>query len=396
MARGDPWIEEKSIAKTLADGSTKVYLYRVMRWIDPKTGRKRSKPLGRGDDPKAKRYIGKRDARAVARDAASEFRRRPGQRGEAPALEKLLRDFQRLKKAEGREPATLAEYEYVGRLLAAHFGGRMRVDRITAEGAFEFWTTLCSGELGRVNRGSRPAVMGQQTAAKHLRAVRAIFRHASEGLEVISRNPFAKIKRPAPKADATWQYVDADDFWKLYNHVSPPWQRVIALARLSSLSREDILLLDWSRVHLEEQEIRIKRAKTDIRQHAPIDPTLRDLLVKWRGQRTSLKLRGDPVVPAGSVYLGNVGRSFRSWCDAAGVDYYGKPLHTLRKSCILDWVRLQPSAQVVRVWAGHSSIETTLTFYDQVRAKDMDLGKHKPLIEQPPVVAPTLWDAAAG
>ena len=44
---------------------------------------------------------------------------------------------------------------------------------------------------------------------------------------------------------------------------------------------------------------------------------------------------------------------------------HAKPIHSLRKSCILDWADRHP-AHVVKEWAGHADLNTTDSYYLQV------------------------------
>ena len=173
----------------------------------------------------------------------------------------------------------------------------------------------------------------------------------------------------------------------------------MALARFAALSRGDIERLTWSEVDLQLGEIRIERAKTRVPQHVPIDPTLRRLLEEWRGKRHSFRVDGtDLVVPAGSVKYDNIGRSFAGYCRQAGVPRYGKPLHALRDACINDWFRMDPAPPIasVQLWAGHSSITTTLKFYHAAQDSDMDQAKQTPLLGQAPDYLPNQFPKAGG
>ncbi len=56
-------------------------------------------------------------------------------------------------------------------------------------------------------------------------------------------------------------------------------------------------------------------------------------------------------------------------CKRAKVTAYAKPFHALRKSCITDWAARFP-AHVVKEWAGHADIRTTLKYYLKVSDGD--------------------------
>lgn len=61
----------------------------------------------------------------------------------------------------------------------------------------------------------------------------------------------------------------------------------------------------------------------------------------------------------------NIWRDFGVIAKQAGIVRYAKPLHSLRKSCITDWAG-RFGAHVVKEWAGHEDIDTTLKFYLKV------------------------------
>ena len=131
--------------------------------------------------------------------------------------------------------------------------------------------------------------------------------------------------------------------------------------------------MTWDRVDWDARELRIKRSKTGADQIVPIDDTLAKIMQLWRG-RDAYKIRRDLIVPTDAVSLANPGRTFARLCTAARIEPYGKPLHTLRKSCISDWARRHPP-HVVQVWAGHRSLQTTLNYYTRISPADMDAGK---------------------
>ena len=69
--------------------------------------------------------------------------------------------------------------------------------------------------------------------------------------------------------------------------------------------------------------------------------------------------------------LRNVWRDFQVLAKRAKVKPYSKPLHSLRKSCITDWAAKFP-AHVVKEWAGHADIRTTLKYYLKVSESEYD------------------------
>ncbi len=86
-------------------------------------------------------------------------------------------------------------------------------------------------------------------------------------------------------------------------------------------------------------------------------------------------MTADLVVHLDNLSSANVKQYLSVRAARAGVKMWDKPLHDLRKSCILDWARIQPSTNALKLWAGHASIGTTLKFYDKVRQEDMAVGQ---------------------
>ena len=77
------------------------------------------------------------------------------------------------------------------------------------------------------------------------------------------------------------------------------------------------------------------------------------------------------VIPAGSVSASNTWRDAQALFRKAGVPAYDKPFHSLRKSCITDWAGEFPT-HVVKEWAGHADIRTTLKYYLKVSESEYD------------------------
>jgi integrase len=108
----------------------------------------------------------------------------------------------------------------------------------------------------------------------------------------------------------------------------------------------------------EDWSVKDKDART-----VPIGPELFGLL------EAAFDSDSASVIPEGSVVRTNVWRDFQVLCKHAGVKPYKKPFHALRKSCITDWAARFP-AHVVKEWAGHGDLRTTLKYYLKVSEGD--------------------------
>src|SRR5262249_37109014 len=106
----------------------------------------------------------------------------------------------------------------------------------------------------------------------------------------------------------------------------------------------------------------------------PISPALHALLREARDRDPD----GAMVLPRDGVGRTNIWRDFQVLFKRAGVTPYSKPMHSLRKSCITDWARTNPS-HVVQQWAGHSDYRTTAQHYLQVSVSDYRKAAGLPL-----------------
>lgn len=369
MARDAVTLERKKVA---AKGRT--YWYWVLRWVDPATGKRRSETIGRADDRRHDSFLTKTGAKELRDQKATEFSKTPSRRRLGITLAEWLELYRQRRQATGAKPGTLAVDARARALLLAHFAADIPIRHIqrieptdpATPTAQSWYQRLCTGELTAAITAAKwdAPRWSISSARKYLRNVRTMFNAAVED-GLIDGNPFTRLGTTESAADTTWRYVSIDDFHRLLNAAPRKWWPVLIMARMAALRRDDILALTWPQVDLGASRIRLWRSKVirrAVRQEPPISAELRRYLDEWRAGRT-LKLTGpDPVVDAGSLTFNNLGRETARWCRRAKIAAYGKPLHTLVKSCITDWVREHP-AHVVQVWAGHATIETTLKYY---------------------------------
>jgi integrase len=354
MARDTVTLEKKPVIR---DGKT--YRYWVLRWVDPQTGKRRSRSLGKMKD------IPSRTAK-IQRDLfQAQLFSNPSRRSHGMPLQGFTDQYVLDRIAEGKSPATIILDKRAIDLLTAHFGPSKPIDEITKADARRFWTALLSDEFHHVHQGKQKPGMKQETAKKHMRSIRAMFNRADED-DIIDGNPFRVIKG-VDSGERLWRYITMPEFWRLYRSAKAGVNALLALARLASIGRSDALSLTWTNVDMQKREISFQRQKTGIQQTSPICDELMQLITEWPQGVSNDKVIAD-------TYTGNLGRDIKVVCKRAGVEAYKDPTHSLRKSCITDWAAVHPP-HVVRVWAGHSSVKTTLTFYAKMRDEDMDKGK---------------------
>ncbi len=345
---------------TLHKQTSKGHAYWVIRWM-ASDGRRPGKNLGRVET------ISKRQAEKMRRQKEIELETHPGRCDvrRSPELGEFLERYYADRKTELR-PGTMELHQQTGRYLIGYFGERRRLDSITRAEARAFKTALASGELAHVNKRRKAGLMAATTVDQQIRQARKFFNHALSD-DLITFNPFDRLGQN-DTVEKDWHYVDRDEFGKLMNAAKPGWQLLFALCRWAGLRLEEALELPSSKIDLESRRLTIisredftvkdKDART-----IPIVPELHSFL----------KERGVPesgwAIPRELVSRRNVWRDFRVLCKRANVTPYAKPFHALRKSCITDWAARFP-AHVVKEWAGHADIRTTLKYYLKVSDGD--------------------------
>jgi len=354
-----------AVTVTLAEQTTtksngKKYTYWVIRWFGT-DGKRYGKTLGRVDQ------LSERQAEKLRRQKETELETNPGRRdvSRSPELGEFLHGYYADRRTE-LVPGTLELHQQTGRYLIGHFGEHRRLDSITRPEARAFKTALANGEIAHVNKRKKNGPMAATTVDQHIRHARKFFNHALDD-DLITFNPFDRIAQNDP-VEKDWHYVDRVEFAKLMDAAKPGWRLLFALCRWAGLRLEEALELprakiDWEGrrilvISREDWEVKDKDART-----IPIGPELLDLLRRHHDPNST------SVIPEGQVSRTNVWRDFRVLCKQAGVTPYPKPFHALRKSCITDWAS-KFAAHVVKEWAGHGDLRTTLKFYLKVSEGD--------------------------
>ena len=349
-----------SVSKTKAKGIE----YFQARWYDPITGKRRCKNLGRVDE------VSKREANKRANSLESEFESKPSKRSlpPSPTLADWIGKAITIKQTEGKSAGTIEMYDATKRLLVGYFGNKRKLSHIRKSHLDGFRRALQRGELNKYLNSTNRRTMGNSTIRKYLTATKAIF-NLAEQEGVTSENPTRRIKLDTAVAKQ-WTKIEAETFWKIFSAARYEWKPLLALCRLAALRREDALRLRWSNVDMLDGVLSFMTHKTNKEARIPICSEVAEILNEIR--QTSMRIDGH-VVPT-SVYLGNVGRDFEVLCKRADVTPYRDPLHTLRKSCIDDWARAHPP-NVVKEWATHSDIKTTMKYYSKVSRRDEIAGQ---------------------
>jgi site-specific recombinase XerD len=263
-------------------------------------------------------------------------------------------------------PGTLELHQKTGRYLIGHFGEYRRLDTISRQEARSFKTALADGQLAHINKRQKEGKLAATTVDQHVRHARKIFNHALDD-DLITFNPFDRLGQNEP-VEKDWHYVDRAELAKLMGAARPGWRLLLALCRWAGLRLEEALELPWAKIDWAKRRITVlSRADWSVKDKdartVPIGPELHGML------KSAYDPESKSVIPESSVSRTNLWRDAKLLCKRAGVTPYAKPFHALRKSCITDWASKFP-AHVVKEWAGHGDLRTTLKFYLKVSEGD--------------------------
>jgi integrase len=357
-----------TLSKQTTRSDRKTYRYWVLRWF-ASDGRRRSQHLGKTTE------MSRRQAEKKRREKEAELGANPGRRdvSRSPALGPFLEQYYANRRTE-LGPDTLELHRQTGRYLVGYFGGQRRLDSISRADARAFKTALAGGELAHVNRRRRQKDLAPTTVDQHIRHARTIFNHALHD-DLITFNPFDRLGQTDP-VEKDWHYVGNEEFGKLTAAARPGWRLLFGLARWAGLRLEEALELPWRKIDWKKRRLTVISrdesaaeggftVKDKDARVVPICPELFALLEAAYDPQAEL------VIPPGGVVYQNVWRDFQVVAKRAGVAPYSKPLHSLRKSCVTDWAARFP-AHVVKEWAGHADIRTTLKYYLKVSESEYD------------------------
>jgi len=374
-----------NLTRKNAKANGKTYGYWVVRWFGS-DGKRYSQSLGKTTE------LSHRQAKKRRDEKQRELDDNPGRRdvGRAPALGEFLKEYYKARERE-LEPGTLELHKQTGRYLMSYFGEQRKLDGIDRKDARAFKTALAGGEMAQVNKRRRKSqkLLAITTVDQHIRNARRIFRQAKED-DLITVNPFDLLRGGKP-IEKDWHYVDYEEFGKLMEAARPAWKLLLALARLAGLRLEEALELPWRKIDWIERRLTVISRDNNAAEgefqvkdkDARVVPICQDL---FSVLQSASDQKSDLVIPRGSLMYKNVWRDFQVIAKRAGVASYSKPIHSLRKSRITDWAGEHP-AHVVKEWAGHADIRTTVKFYLKVSESEYDkaaglMGKLAPETDQ--------------
>lgn len=344
---------------------------------------------------KQKRYTKafklKVDAEQFAAEKTAAFGK--GGRRDKPRNISLAQFLQNWLKSRNLRPETIKLYRNTTDRLAAYFGPDASLPKITPYLAERFIAEI---------QPLRGEALSEWTRHRALRHCKTIFESAVTW-EHIAQNPFTKIK--APKClPSDWYYLKPDEYLSLLA-VAPSirWKARYALAYTAGLRFGELFNLTWHDIDFENGEVHIRNRKgtaatpefyikdyeqrivklprvtidilEDLRTYNELTDQTPYVSLDRRQYETATakwqKYREQRRAWRNQDMVNNVGRELARHVSKAGI----KPtaslsIHTLRKCAGKNWAMVNRDPSVTQKLMGHSSIATTMKYYDQVTDED--------------------------
>ena len=346
----------------------------MFQWIDPATGRRKSKSAKTADPEEAE------DKRA---DLEYELTHGKYQEASRMSWERFREAFE-AEYLPGLRPNTQGNHR-----TALNLFERLAAPR-QLRSVGERTVSAFAAAMRTVDLPGRGKGMKASSIKTTLRLVRTALGWAAEQglLPKCPRFPFVKVPNKKP------QPVPAESFEKLLDKALDFQTKAYLMAGwLAGLRLEEAYLLEWGPTreapYLDLEKDRIilpaEVAKSAEDQWVPLDPDLRTALeaVPRRGRRVFRFTDHRGVV----VSAGAVSKRVRSLARSAGVKL---TMHTLRKGFGCRYAGKVP-AQVLQKLMRHSDIKTTMAFYANIGAavEDAVFGGRRNTLRnsQPPVAS---------
>ncbi|HLJ94239.1 MAG TPA: site-specific integrase [Gemmataceae bacterium] len=309
----------------------------VLQWIDPDTGKRKSRSAHTQDEKEAEK------ARA---DLEYELNHGLAQEPSKMAWDRF-RELYEDEKLTGRRRATAAKAGYVFDAFE-ELACPKTLGQITER-------TLSKYALALRAKGYKPA-----TVQGHLAYLRAALRWAADQ-KLITAAP--KVVMPKVPRKKTIRKIVAEEFERLLMKAPDRhWAAFIATAWYTGMRRNEMLDLTWDKpetphIDFGAARIRIPAAynKSDEDQWLPLHPQLAEILQQLPG------LKHGHLFPFHHIPR-EVSRKFGKIAKIAGLRI---SLHDLRRSFGSRYAAAVPAPVLQRLMR-HADIKTTLTYYTDV------------------------------
>jgi integrase len=292
--------------------------YWVIVWRD-RFGRRRRKSIGRRDQ--------------VTQTQAREIMAHHAEMLENPGPLRLGRWLQQYyeEQMHSCNERTMTLIARTCTLLRDHFGGQCDVAAIDAEAAAAWRLTLYQAGLATT------------TAARHVQRARHIWQVLKDR-RLIEWNPFDAIRIKVRAESARYDYVQLSEqeVHAVIEHLPTHQLRnVYRICWHAGLRRSEALALVWTDFDPRAGVLQVRRGKGGTARVVRLESEL------WHSLEDNLY--GTPT----PNHVNNLRRHHLRACEAAGVEPWGKVLHTLRANRATIWRQHYPE-HVVDAWMGHS------------------------------------------
>jgi integrase len=361
-----------------------------VRWFgkyDPNTGKQ--KRYG-------KTFTLKKDAERFIEDRKAEFKQgMPRDPSKVTLKEYAEQCLQDKTQNDDLRPATVQLYREILDRLYEYFGEDRLLREIDPRMTKGFLAVLkpLNPQKGKLSPWTRHRI---------LRLCKTLFSEAVKD-RIINSNPFKEIAGPKC-VTSEWYYLQPDEYFKLLDATPKLNEKVLyALCYTGGLRLSEALSLRWSEVDFDKGRVSIvNQPATDIlppfevkdtdSRTVPLPEEALNLMLQLHEQAPEkvpyvvlTRERYEKILAKwkechetnrpwrNSYFARNVLRNFRKRLHRTEIKAGSNKLtiHTLRKVCIQNWANDLPM-NVVKEFAGHSSIVTTQRFYSTVTDEHFD------------------------
>lgn len=280
-------------------------LHVVIRPIDPATGEQKPRWKKVPRDPGMGKRAYRQAAERMRRDLLAQYDERGYLAADARMpLREQLEAWLLAKKAEGKKPKTVADWEGIVRTRIVPSIGGMPLAALTPLHIRRYLQSDAATQLlPRLKKDGATAY--GRTGAASPRLVRiqyTILRAALEDavqMELIPRNPAAKVRPPGqePQRDPrrlSWEEVAA--FLAAADRLVPRYACLYRLALVTGMRVGGLLALRWENVDLPRAVLALDHQKTATSdQSMPIDPDTVEALREHRKAQLQERLLAGPL-----------------------------------------------------------------------------------------------------
>ncbi|EMI25186.1 tyrosine-type recombinase/integrase [Rhodopirellula europaea] len=280
-------------------------------------------------------------------------------------LDEFLDGYVALKSADGSykgewSKSTTTKRKQSVKDLVQYFGGNKDIRDVSVQDGQKWKNWL----LGEKSRNLSPA-----STSKKIKDARQFFEHAID-LDLIERNPFAKVKLPPQDNPDRMRYVSATEVNAVLDVITDPEFRLtIALARFAGFrTPSEAQQLRWNDVDRASkimlvQSPKLRQNSTRGRRTCPIFPQL----VPYFDALPAPTNRQQLVLPG--LRSQNLRTQFCRYVVEAGLTPWPKLFHNLRASALTDLVDVHSLPSVCK-WLG-TSPKIAMKHYFMLRGREL-------------------------